>query len=512
VLAYHYTSALELAQAAGQADQAAELEAPALRFLVLAGERALGLDTAAALVSFERALALTPQGNPDRAGTLARFGEAAFHAGRYGEAKDALEEAVATFEAAGDARGAAGAMGALALVLHTLADPHGWELPTQAVALLDPLEPGPELVSALTELARAETLRERNETAVAHAERALILAEQLDLPRPARSLGYRGLARSKLGDRGALDDFRQAIALATQAGQGREVALLHNNFSIARWAHEGSAAALETTRTGLAFAQARGLTDMADSLTANAVELLVETGEHEQALALAAELAIRYEASGNMLDLAALRAGQTEILSLRGQETETAGWLEFMETTAREAGQAELTYLALTTTASARAALGQRTQAADLLRELEATPAARGSANYAANLPTMVRTALTLGDPVLAERLVAEVGPDSPYQEHAVAAVKAALAEADGDLETAVGRYSDAASRWQAFGVVPEQGFALLGQGRCLTALGRTSEAASTLQRAREIFQTLQAAPALAEIDQLLEEATALSG
>ncbi|HXY16775.1 MAG TPA: AAA family ATPase, partial [Gaiellaceae bacterium] len=60
VLAYHYTSALELAQAAGQAEQAAELEAPALRFLGLAGERALGLDTTAALTSFQRALALTP--------------------------------------------------------------------------------------------------------------------------------------------------------------------------------------------------------------------------------------------------------------------------------------------------------------------------------------------------------------------------------------------------------------------------------------------------------------------
>ena len=62
VLAYHYATALELARAAGETEQAAELEAPALRFLALAGERALGLDTAAALASFERALALTPPG------------------------------------------------------------------------------------------------------------------------------------------------------------------------------------------------------------------------------------------------------------------------------------------------------------------------------------------------------------------------------------------------------------------------------------------------------------------
>ena len=48
VLAYHYATALDLARAAGHADQAATLEAPARRFLTLAGERALGLDTAAA--------------------------------------------------------------------------------------------------------------------------------------------------------------------------------------------------------------------------------------------------------------------------------------------------------------------------------------------------------------------------------------------------------------------------------------------------------------------------------
>ena len=81
VLAYHYATALELARAAGQTEQASELEAPALKFLSLAGERALGLDTAAALANLERALALAPPGHPERPEALVRFGEAAF-AGR----------------------------------------------------------------------------------------------------------------------------------------------------------------------------------------------------------------------------------------------------------------------------------------------------------------------------------------------------------------------------------------------------------------------------------------------
>ena len=93
VLAYHYATALELAKAAGQTEQASEIEAPALRFLTLAGERALGLDTVAALANLERALALAPQGHRERPETLVRFGEAARQAGRYSEAAEALEGA-----------------------------------------------------------------------------------------------------------------------------------------------------------------------------------------------------------------------------------------------------------------------------------------------------------------------------------------------------------------------------------------------------------------------------------
>jgi hypothetical protein len=121
----------------------------------------------------------------------------------------------------------------------------------------------------------------------------------------------------------------------------------------------------------------------------------------------------------------------------------------------------------------------------------------------------MVRTAL--GDSELAQRLVAGLELRTPYHEHALATARAALAEARGDLGAAAEGYADAAGRWQAFGVVPEQAFALLGQGRCLTLFGRTSEVSPVLQQAREIFQKLQAAPALAETAELLQQATAIS-
>jgi class 3 adenylate cyclase/tetratricopeptide (TPR) repeat protein len=511
VLAYHYTSALDLAQAAGQTEQAAELEAPALRFLGLAGERALGLDTTAALASFERALTLTPVGHPDRAAVLARFGEAALDAGRLVEAKEALEEAITVFQAAGETRGAARTMRYLGVTLRQLADPRWAELPVQALALLEPLGPGPELVGALTELARAEGLQGHYEAGLGSAEQALTLAEQLGLARPARALGYRGLARSFLGDPGGIDDYREAITLATQAGQGREVAVLQNNLGVALLGFEGPLAALETCREGMASAQSRGLTDVAANLTNNIVQGLVESGEHEQALALATGLDADFEASGHMLELAFVRALKARILTIRGQAPQVAETLDWLEATSRDTGIVDYTLPNLSAAASARAALGQHDHAASLLAEIETTPGRRESADYAPSLPRAVRTALTIGNPELAERLAAGVEPRTPYDEHALAAVNAALAEANGDLAAAAEGYADAAKRWQAFGVVPEQAFALLGQGRCLVQLGRTSEATPVLQQAREIFIRLQAAPALAETDQLLQQATALS-
>ena len=82
------------------------------------------------------------------------------------------------------------------------------------------------------------------------------------------------------------------------------------------------------------------------------------------------------------------------------------------------------------------------------------------------------------------------------------------IAEAAGNLEDATDGYAEAVKCWQKLGVVPELGYALLGRGRTLAALGETAGARETLTAAHATFQTLQAAPALAEIDLLLERVT----
>jgi class 3 adenylate cyclase/tetratricopeptide (TPR) repeat protein len=509
VLAYHYATALDLARAAGQNEQASEVEAPALRFLSLAGERALGLNTAAALAHLERALQLAQPGHPERPEALVQFGAAAFQAGRSAEAAAALEEAIDSLRAKGDIPATARAMGALSVVATNLGDPRQWTLPAEALVLLEPLGPTPELVGALTEVVRAEALQGRLADAVRDAERAIATASELGLPRPARAIGYLGTARFGLGDPASLDDFRDAIELATQAGQGREVALLHNNLGVALWGIEGPAASLEVIREGIAYARARGLTEILLTLTTGTIDVLVDLGEFDEALEVAREVTPRLEASGDVADRRLVTAVQARILVLRGQAVQALELLEWLEVSARELVGPDDVVEGLGSAALARVALGQNDDAAALLAEVAQLRGASELVNLPHLFPAMVRTAIQIGDAELAVQLASGVAPRYAYAEIALVAVRAALAEAHGDLPTALASYADSADRWEQLGIVPEQGFSLLGEGRCLVAMGRPTAAAPVLHRAREIFERLRAVPALAETDALLARTSA---
>ena len=250
-------TALDLARAAGEADRAAELEAPARRFLTLAGERALGLDTTAALANLERALALTPPTHPGRPDALVRFAEAAFHAGRTLEAKEALEQATHRSRSA------------------AISPP--WRTPCTCWPASSPAWPihagsscRPRRWRCWNRSRRAARSRgadggcacglppRQSETALASAQRAVALADELGLERSPRTLGYLGFARGRSGDPRGLDDMREAIRIATDVGQGREVGVLHNNLGLQLWAYEGPQAALDELDTGTAFAPPAG--------------------------------------------------------------------------------------------------------------------------------------------------------------------------------------------------------------------------------------------------------------
>ena len=508
ILAHHYTTALELARAARNTD-VTELEATALRFLVLAGERALGLDTAKAEASLAKALDLAPPQHPERPAVLVRWADAARQLGRHGEAVMALEEAINVFRERGDLLAAARALTTLANVLWWSGTARSRQVAIEATAVLQAQAPGPDLAAAYAELARQEVLGGDLREGIGSAERALSLAADLGLEASAKALGYRALGRCWLGDAGGLDDFDRALSLALAQGRGFDTSVLQNNRAISIWPIVGPAASVAAFREGIEFAGARGIAESAQIIRGEILDPLADLGSWDEVLESGTDLADHSEAGWTVPGLFDLRRAQVRVLVMRG---DAAAALPLAKWAVGMIGRvsADRARIGLCLDALASNAIGDAPGARAALVQLGGDPRFWEFLQWPAYLPAVVRLAVALGELTLGERLSSHE-TTHPYRRHAQVAASAILAEGRGETEKAAGLYADAAERWERFGVVPERAFALLGQGRCLLALGRTGEASEPLRQAREIFAGLGAKPALAETEALLERTTALA-
>jgi class 3 adenylate cyclase/tetratricopeptide (TPR) repeat protein len=503
VLAHHYLAALELARASGQEAETEEIEAGAIRYLALAGERALALDVASAEASLARALALAPAGHPQNGSLLERWAQAAQQQGRLQEARAALEETLAHYREHAEPPAAGRALTALSTVLLHLGDPRAEQAIAEALVLLEAQPPGPELVAAYAELAAMRVVFEACPEAIGAAEQALRLASGLGLAVPARALGYRGHARALLGEREGLDDMQRALALAVEQGDGRGAAILHNNLAFDAWPYDGPQAALERCREGIDFCERRGIAETALEIAGMSLTFLVETGRGERALAAAEPLVQQAEAAGVRRHGFEPRSVQLRLLAQRDEGRQSIAEAERLAASARETGEPQVLALAFASAAQLLAAHGRPQQAMALLCELERTPGIRGDPYYASLLPELVRCALTLEDPELGARLADGVEPRTPLHEHALRSCRAQLAEAAGHHGEAATRYAEAAERWRAFGNEPERAHALLGQGRCLTQLANPT-ADQSLRQARALFTDIGAQSGVAECDTLI--------
>jgi tetratricopeptide (TPR) repeat protein len=504
VLAHHYQAALELNRAAGISEQAQQLQAQAVRYLALAGGRALSLDVDQAEQQLALALDLAPADDPVRALLLERWAQAVQQQGRLQEAKQALGQALDLHRDRDEPMSAGPLMIRLALVLFRLGESRrSEEVLAAAVKLLEAQPAGPELVSAHTYTAGNRALTGRYREAVEAAERARILAAELGLPEPAFALHFGGVARCRLGEVDGLEHIRRALGLALGQGLAREVGVIYNNLSYNGWFGEGPAAALEVCDEGIAFCERRGITEVALSLSATRVGCLAELGRTDKALADTVPLADRMQAAGDISYVFA-RVLQLRLLAERGAPTEGPGLDEFV-TAVREFGFQQLTAMALVAAAQVLVALHKRDQARVMLHELGQLGVIP---EFSPELPYLVRVAVALDEAPLAERLAADIEPVTPLDEHARATVRAQLAEAAGRHADAALLYQEAAERWRAFGSVPERAHALLGQGRCLVTHG--DEAAEVpLAQARDLFASMGYKPALAETEKLLAETIA---
>jgi class 3 adenylate cyclase/tetratricopeptide (TPR) repeat protein len=506
LLAHHYLSALELIEATGN-EVAAELRGHTVRYLGLAGERALGLDVDQAERSLDRALDLAAHDDPQRPELLERWARAALQQLRLREARDALDQALAAHRRFGDRLAAGRTLTQIALVLSRLGDPRRTEALDEALQLLEAEPPGRELVAAYAQQARAGVVGGAYEEAIGAAEQALNLAAQLNLPEPADAVGYRGDARASIGDRQGVNEMRRALALAVEQGDGRAAAHLYNNLAVAAWLYEGPQASLDLLREGIDFAQRRGIAEFAGFMSAAQVSFMAQLGLTEDARADAARLADQAEQAGDTAFIEP-RGVQFLLLAECGQH-EQAPSPEPMLRAARDSGELQHMAEAVAGAAPLLHAQGHPEQARLLLREIERIGgSARIDPFYAGVLTTLVRSALALDDTNLADSLTQGVQPVTPLHQYALAASKAQLAEAAGSPSQAATVYADAAGRWQQFGNLPERAYALLGQGRSLHTLGDPA-AHEPLTEARELFSALGYKPALNETETLLQQTQA---
>jgi class 3 adenylate cyclase/tetratricopeptide (TPR) repeat protein len=506
VLAHHYQAALELNRAAGIGKQAEELEAQALHYLALAGERTLSLDLEQAERQLALALELAPAGHPERPALLEKWAQAVHEQGQLQEARLALEEALALNRGRSELVATGRVLTRLSLVLFRLGDRQGDAMIVEAVELLEAQPPGRELASAHAHLAGHHALTGHNREAVVAAERALALAAELGLPEPAFALHWRGLARLGLGEADGLEDVRRALHLALEQGLGRETAVIHYNLAGVVESYEGPQAALDALREAVAFCERRGTAEFALNTRAATLYTLAELGQTQQALDGIGLLADRVQAAGDIA-FTDWRGLQLRLFAECGS-SDLAPDPDELVTAARDIGLRSMIAPALAAAAQVLLAQRQPERAKALLHELDDLNPTQADLIGSSEFPSLLRVMLALEDVPLAQRFTGGINPVTPLDEHVLATSRAQIAEASGEHADAARLYADAATRWQGFGNVPERAYALLGQGRCLRRLGEP-EAEAPLREARELFESMGYTPALAETEALLGESEA---
>jgi class 3 adenylate cyclase/tetratricopeptide (TPR) repeat protein len=512
IIAHHYSQAVALARATGeQARALALLEERARRFLILAGDRAIGLDVSQAHGYYQQALALCPSDHPERPRIVAGTARAAFQSGRVEDAAVAYEEAIAGFARHGDVRGQGEALNRLCSVLWDQGETRrSRAVLLQAIELLEHERPSPELCTSYAQMAADRVLSGHSEEAPAWADKALALAEQLGgLPEvKVQALDYRGMARCDLSDLGGLDDLRQALELAHQIGAGNDAAVLYISLAEPLWVADGPATALETCQAGIDFSERRGLTRTAMWIRSASFGPLADLGHWDEVLTLADEVIAQELAHGGGYQSVGAATYKAQILLWRG-EIAAQPLVRELLSQARDIDDLQILIPALAAAAAVEAA-GNPPLAAHLVEELSRMAQARGGGQWYLGLyiAELVRTCVAADQHALAERLIDHAPTRTARHQHARLTAQAVLTETRGDLHEAARLYEQVAERWTQYGHVLERGQGLLGAGRSLVRLNRP-QAARTLQDARTSFAALGARPLLAEADAWLLDVAA---
>ena len=371
LLAYHYEQALELARAAGV--DTADAEKQALRFLMLAAERAIRLDVSKASLYFERALALTRPGDPNRFAALMLGGRLGVSGGASSDrADELLTEAATEARAIGDGPAEAEALSWLSRNAWQQGDTaRQTELLGAAMRIMEGRPPSPALANVLSRLVASHGLAGRSEQAIAAAEMALPVVREFgnetDL---AVVLQMRGQARTDLGDvSGGFADLREGlrIAIESMSVPAGFTAAAHVNLGDNVWFAEGPEKGQALYEAGAEVGDRRGAARHADWARMQSMWTSYDLGAWDSLLDVGQGILSREieRGSGTGTQIAILtETYRRDVLLHRGVPNADDGIEETLLPRAREIGDGQVVVPAFRVAALARGDRGGRRRCA----------------------------------------------------------------------------------------------------------------------------------------------------
>jgi tetratricopeptide (TPR) repeat protein len=284
MLAHHLIEAVEFGRAAGL--DVSELTPRAAEAARDAGDRSWALGApGAALASYERARSLDPTLAEDPY-LLLRLGHALLLVHQRGE--DELDHAASSL-AVSDPAAAAEAVIIRGEVVWQRGDQAGgFAYFERAAAMVEELPASRRKLLVTSNVARFLTLAGRADEGLEHAERAIAMARELgDDELLGDSLNTRGIARSSLGDPGALADIEQSLALALELNSWRASRAYNNLASVLATERGDIRRADATLREGVEFDERLGSRLLLRWLKGSLAETAFHLGLWEEALQLA---------------------------------------------------------------------------------------------------------------------------------------------------------------------------------------------------------------------------------
>jgi class 3 adenylate cyclase/tetratricopeptide (TPR) repeat protein len=491
MLAYHYSSALDLADAAGL--DTADLSERARLVLREAGDRAFALSAYTTAQSFyERAVELWPLADPERPRLLLSYGRVLNLVVQGGV--DVLTEARDGLLAAGDVGTGAEAEMLIgeSLWFQGLRD-QTFEHARAAAALVDDQPSSYSKAYVVANLSRFLALAGENQEAIRLGREALAMAEELGLDEiRAHALNNIGISRMASGDRGGLDDIEQSLAIAVASNSPESVRAYGNLASMLEGIGElerAFAMVAEGRRLGERF----GMGEARGWLRAESVRPLYFRGEWEAAARQLDELIAAFEEDSYWME-APCRwiRGRVRLArgDLKGAQDDAERSLAF----ARVAKDPQILWPALAFAARAFTLTDPR-QADALASELLAEWRKLGWAQTSESdwLADIGFVLPVVGREVELLEGAAQTGNHTPWLE-------AAVASASGDPRGAAEVYA-------GIGALPEEAAARLRAAESLVREGRRAEADVELKQALAFWRSVGATAYVREAEALLAAA-----